>query len=109
MKILPQINYFFSLLAVIPTEKWFQSLNSSISQFFWKNKKAKIKYSTLQKNKLQGGLEAPNFLYYFLANQLQYIVKWLKPNNNNTSWIDLEQTYCPNLKLSDLPFLNTSL
>ena len=62
MKTLPQINYLFSMLPTTPTDQWFKSLNSSINQFYWKNKKTKISLSTLQKKKSQGGLEAPNFL-----------------------------------------------
>lgn len=62
-----------------------------IVKFNWKNKKAKISLSTIQKNKCIGGLEAPNFLHYYLANQIQDIIKWVHPNAANNSWIELEQ------------------
>lgn len=78
------------------------------TQFYWKNKKAKIKLTTSQKNKTQGGLEAPNFIYYFLANQLQYLVKWTKPPLNCT-WLQLEQSYFKHLNLADISSLNTTL
>ena len=109
MKILPHINYFFSMLPITPTEKWFKSLDSLITHFYWKNKKAKIKLSTLQKNKSQGGLDAPNFSVYYLSNQIQYIAQWIHQTNHNASWADLEQHYCKNISLSDLPFLNTTI
>ena len=64
---------------MIPTHStltWFNSLNSIITKFYWKNKTPRIKLTTLQKPKLQGGLDAPHFYFYSLANQLQYIYKW---------------------------------
>ena len=109
MKILPHINYLFSMLPIIPTDKWFKSIDSITTHFYWKNKKAKIKLSTLQKNKSQGGLDAPNFYFYYLANQTQYIAKWIHQTNHNNSWSDLEQHYCQNIALLDLPFLNTTI
>lgn len=84
MKTLPQINYLFSLLPITPTDNWFQTLNSLTTQFYWKNKKPRISLSTLQSTKSQGGLEAPNFLQYFLSNQLQYLLKWIHKDNYST-------------------------
>lgn len=107
MKILPKLNYLFTSIPVTPPDKWFNQLNSLCTKFYWNNKQAKIKLATLQKNKTQGGLEAPHFINYFLANQLQYLVKWTKPINN--AWIQLEQSYFKYLQLADIPSLNTSL
>lgn len=53
-----------------PTLSWFKSLDPSITKFYWKNKTQRIKLATLQKTKLKGGLNAPNFTYYSIANQL---------------------------------------
>lgn len=75
---------------------FFQITQATISHIYRKNKKAKIKYSTLQKNKSQGGLEAPN--------QLQYTLNQINLTNNNTSWMQLEQTHCQNLSVAALPF-----
>lgn len=41
LKILPHINYYFSMLPVTPTDKWFKSIDSLITHFYWKNKKNK--------------------------------------------------------------------
>ena len=37
------------LMAFIRTDNWFKSIDSVTTHFYWKNKKAKIKLSTLQK------------------------------------------------------------
>ncbi|MDG2565841.1 hypothetical protein P7M21_25800, partial [Vibrio parahaemolyticus] len=54
-------------------------------------------------------MDAPNFKHYYLANQLQYLLKWLYPNEDYNSWLELEQADCNNIKLSDLPFITTTL
>lgn len=84
------------MLPTTPSDKWFKSLDSLISHFYWKNKTPKISLEKLQKTKSQGGLEAPNFQYYFLANQLQYLYKWIYNKNHNNSWMELEQNQCKN-------------
>ena len=109
MKILPKINYLFSMIPFKPKSKWFQSLDSAIGKFYSKNKQAKISLTTLQKNKPEGGLEAPNFMHYYLANQLQYLTKWIHPHEEYNSWLELEQLDCNHIKLSDLPFITSTL
>uniref|UniRef100_A0A3Q1CLT5 Reverse transcriptase domain-containing protein n=1 Tax=Amphiprion ocellaris TaxID=80972 RepID=A0A3Q1CLT5_AMPOC len=109
MKILPKINYLFSMIPFKPTSKWFQSLDSAIGKFYSKNKKAKIRLTTLQKNKSEGGLEAPNFMYYYLSNQIQYLTKWIHPHEEYNSWLELEQLDCNQIKISDLPFITSAL
>lgn len=59
------------MIPTTPTDNWFKTLNSLTTQFYWKYKKPRISLSTLQNKKSHGGLEAPNFHHYFLANQLQ--------------------------------------
>lgn len=52
-----------------------------ISVKIWmKNKTPCIKLSNLQKQKSQGGLEAPNTELYYLSNQLKYLIKWFSCN-----------------------------
>lgn len=97
------------MIPIKPSAKRFQSLNSIVSNFYWKNKKTKISLSTLQRNKLKGGLEAPNFNHYYLANQLQYPTKWFHCNKAHISWIELEQADSNNIKISDLPFIGSNI
>ncbi len=92
-----------------PTPTWFKSLDSIITKFYWKNKTTRIKLTTLQQPKLQGGLDAPHFHFYSLANQLQYIYKWTHPNHLDHTWLDMEQTLCKDIQISDIPFLSQSI
>ena len=109
MTILPKINYLFSMIPSQPTHTWFKSLDSTITKFYWKNKTPRIKLTTLQKSKLQGGLEAPHFQHYFLSNQLQYIYKWTHPHHSDSTWLDIEQALCKDVQISDTPFLSQAI
>lgn len=80
MSVLPKINYLFRMIPIQPTKKWFNTLNSTINNFYWKNQKPRIALNMLQKSKEQGGLSAPNFQYYYLAAQLHHLTNWI----NNT-------------------------
>lgn len=109
MKILPQINYLFSMIPITPTDYWFKKLNSLTTHFYWKNKKPRIALTTLQNAKHLGGLEAPNFMHYYLANQLQYLYKWTQQQTHSDPWLDLEQYLCSPNSIADLPFLPQSI
>ncbi len=65
--------------------------------------------SHLQKKKSQGGLDSPIFFMYYLANQLQFINKWMHNDLDNEAWMDLEQHDSKDIKLSDLPFIGLSI
>lgn len=87
----------------------YKSLDTNITKFLSKGKTQRISLKTLQKRKYSGGLELPNFYHYFLANRLQYISRWIKSNSSDSPWLDLEQTVCGKLKISDLPFISSSI
>lgn len=72
----------FSLISVRPPPTWFNSVDSKITKFNWKNKSPRIKLTTLQKPKGLGGLDGPNFHNYFLANQLNITTRWIYPTNS---------------------------
>ncbi|CAJ1048216.1 LINE-1 retrotransposable element ORF2 protein [Xyrichtys novacula] len=109
MTILPKISYLCSMIPTHPPLTWFHSLDSSINKFYWKNKPPRVKLATLQKSKSLGGLNAPNFHHYSLANQLQYIYKWTHPTQSDSTWLDIEQTVSKDIHLSDLPFLSQTI
>uniref|UniRef100_A0AAR2LML4 Reverse transcriptase zinc-binding domain-containing protein n=1 Tax=Pygocentrus nattereri TaxID=42514 RepID=A0AAR2LML4_PYGNA len=109
MMILPKVNYLFLMIPNKPSIAWFKSLDSNISKFLWKSKTSRISLKTLQKLKCSGGLELPNFYHYFLANRLQYVSRWMKSNRSDSPWLDLEQTLCGKLKISDLPLISSSI
>lgn len=109
MTVLPKINYLFSFIPTQHSLNWFKSLDSIITRFYWKNKPPRIKCITLQKPKSLGGLEAPHLYPYSLANQLQYIYKWIHPTQSDIIWLDIEQSLCENLRISDISFLSPSI
>lgn len=109
MTVLPKLIYLFSMIPIQPITSWFKSLHSTITKFYCKNKTPRIKLTTRQKSKTLGGLAAPNFFHYALANQLQYIHKWMHPTPTESIWLDLEQTICKNIHISDLPFCSQSI
>jgi len=92
-----------------PSNAWLKSLDSAITKFYWKNKTPRIKLSTLQKPKSLGGLDAPNFTPYCLANHLQYIHRWTHPNQSDITWLDLEQNLYGNFQIADLPFFTQTI
>lgn len=109
MTILPNLNYLFSMIPTQPTLTWFKSLDSITTKFYWKNKTPRIKLTTPQKPKTQGGLEAPHFYHYYLANQLHNRYKWIHPNPSENTWLDVEQTICKDIHISDLPFYSQTI
>uniref|UniRef100_A0A8C5G154 Reverse transcriptase domain-containing protein n=1 Tax=Gouania willdenowi TaxID=441366 RepID=A0A8C5G154_GOUWI len=104
-----KINYLFSMIPLKPPTQRFKRLDSAITKFYARNKKPKISLSTLQKNINEGGLEAPNFMHYYLANQILYLTEWLKPKDYYNTWLEIEQLDYKHIKLSDLLFITTTL
>lgn len=107
MMVLPKLNYLFSMIPYQPPAQWFKTLNSNVTMFLWKNKPPRISLKTLQKAKDAGGLDLPNFYYYYIANRIKYIHKWFNPSPHDVSWHVIEQAYCGDIQLADLPFIST--
>lgn len=91
------------MIPTTPTDHWFKKLDSLTTHFYWIDKKTRIALSTLQNSKHWGRLEAPNFMYYFLASQLQYLYKWTQQQIHSDPWLDLEQKLCSPNSITDLP------
>lgn len=109
MMILPRLNYLFSMIPIQPTAKWFNTLDTTRTSFYWKNKTPRIKLTTLQQSQTQGGLEAPIFLHYYLTNQLQYLRKWIHSTHHYHPWLDIEQTDCQDVSIRALPFISPTI
>ena len=99
MTVLPKVNYLSSMLPVAPPTNWFKSLGTAVSKFNWKNKPPRIKLTTLQNPNTHGGLEAPNSDSYVLTTPLQYILKWINPDQTDSTWTDTEQTQCKDIRI----------
>lgn len=46
--ILGMINYLFSVISIKSSVPWFKSLDSMVSQYYWKNKKARNELFTFE-------------------------------------------------------------
>lgn len=65
MDTLPRINIFSSMIPLPPPIGYWDKLNKVISKFDWGGKWPRIKFSTLQRSKSDGGLAVPNSKLYF--------------------------------------------
>lgn len=104
MNILPRFNFLFFMLPMQPPPDFFKSTHSQFSQFIWAGKRARIRLSTLQRPKEEGGLALPDLKLYFLAFHIRSIHVWMDPKSN-IPWrpIEAKLTY-PN-QLTDIPFM----
>uniref|UniRef100_A0A803J9H5 Reverse transcriptase domain-containing protein n=1 Tax=Xenopus tropicalis TaxID=8364 RepID=A0A803J9H5_XENTR len=104
MNILPRLLYIFQSLPMKPPIEFFPTLNKLITKFVWNNKAPRIRRSTLQRTKLNGGTGLPNFQRYHQACVLQCLTDWTFYNHSK-AWITIEQTYTTQ-PLKFLPWLS---
>lgn len=85
MTILPKSMYKFQMLPIRIPQTYFQILKTLISTFIWQNKKQKIKFSVISKNKLQGGL---NYNLVLISR----VLDWTK-DTKEKKWVQTEKQY----------------
>jgi len=100
MMILPKLSYLFQCIPIFLPKSFFKSLDQMISTFVWQGKRPRIKCHVLQRNRENGGLALPNFIYYYWAANIQKISYWLR--SSLTDWCLLEARSC---RLTCLPAL----
>jgi len=83
----------------------FKELNKSISNFLWKGKAPRVKYTYLQASCANGGLNLPNFRLYYLAAQFRSVWCWLHSEDHEIRWLSIEQHLLRGVPLRVLPFL----
>ena len=64
MNILPRINFVSSMVPLPPPSDYWRKLQSATSKFIWNRKRPRLKWSTLQRRRENGGLAVPNFELY---------------------------------------------
>lgn len=107
MNVLPRINFVSSMLPLPPPVKYWNKLQSATTRFIWQGKKPRLKLSTLQRLKEDGGLSLPNFKTYYWASTLRPLVSWFDPAVS-VSWRELEESMVRPVQLRDLLFVNIS-
>ncbi len=106
MNLLPQVNFFFSMLPLSPPPGYFKEINSIISKFIWNDKCPRIKLTTLQHTNRAGGLAVPNFELYYWSFQLKALHNWVDPQST-VSWRVIEADKVKPNRLQDILFTGT--
>ncbi len=107
MNILPRINFVSSMLPLSPPANYWKKLDSLLIKYVWNGKRPRIKWSTLQKSKVEGGWGCPNFKWYHWSFILLSVVKWFDPCSQS-SWKQIEKYLISPINLQDFLFSGIS-
>ena len=103
MNVLPRINFVSSMLPLPTPAGFWQKLDTKLRKFIWNGKKSRIKLSTLQRDKPQGGWACPNFKLYHWAFVLRSLKQWFDAEPASP-WKTIEQELVHPLRLKDVAF-----
>lgn len=92
MNILPRFLFLLQCLPIFLSKSFIHMLDKMISKFIWAGKNPRVRRTTLQKSKSDGGLALPNLLFYYWAANLQKIHAWY--NSPTLDWCTMEDASC---------------
>lgn len=98
MNILPKFLYVFQSIPLPPPPLFFLNLRRLLSKFIWSNRKPRLRLSLLYLPYERGGLQLPNFLWYYWAAQLRAAMFWFS-KQSNLSWLQVEKLATKGLSL----------
>lgn len=104
MNILPKYLYLFQMLPTLVPKSFFKQLNTSLTQFIWRNNPPRIKLTVLQSPLEKGGLKAPNFEYFYWAAHVRAIWMWQREQAHPPMWKQIEQHHLN--KLESVPYIS---
>ncbi len=78
MALLPKFLFLLQCIPLFLPKKFFKSLDQIITTFLWGGKTPRVRYSLVQKLKFNGGLELPNFLFYYWSAHIHKCIHWLQ-------------------------------
>lgn len=98
ISILPKLLYYFQTLP-LPLSKVFYDKLKLLAQFIWNDRKARLHLKLLHLPYERGGLQLPNFRWYYMAAQLTSALNYFR-TTPPPAWVDIEQSYTPDLPLN---------
>ena len=105
MNVLPRIHFVSSMVPLPPPSDYWSKLQSAVPTFIWKRKRPRLKMSTLQRRREDGGLSVPDFKFYFWSFVLRPLLTWFNPSIS-VSWCSLESSMIEPWSLHDVLFVN---
>lgn len=88
MVILPKILYKFQTIQPALLQTFFQTM---ILRCIWQGKKTRIQFSLLSRDKIHGGLAAPDIKRYYNAVIITLMIEWTNIKSEKR-WVKLENT-----------------
>lgn len=89
MNVLPRLLYLFRNLPIAVSENHFREWDKWISRFIWQGRRPRIKYTTLQLAKGNGGLGLPCLRNYYNAAQVAPLLYWCN-DTYKAKWKEIE-------------------
>lgn len=82
------------MLPIPIPQMYFEILKTIILKFVWQNKKQRIKFSVVSKNKLQGGLAVPDVKAYYNSVFISRVLDLTKDTKKKKKkrWVQIEKT-----------------
>ncbi|KAM4034354.1 olfactory receptor 1L4-like [Anomaloglossus baeobatrachus] len=98
---LPKLLYIFRTIPLLIKKKPLQKLQTQLTSFVCGKTKPRVAQSTLNKNRINGGLGMPNIRAYYQAMTIKSSQKYWN-RGDKPAWVGLEDSYCPNIEVGDL-------
>ena len=93
MVTLPKITYKFQMLPIEIPQSFFEILKSMLIKHIWKNKKPRVNFATITREKKHRGLAAPDINRYYKATIIAHMVEWgNKDKEKEKKWIRMENS-----------------
>lgn len=93
MSVMPRFLFLFQTVPIFIPKSFFKDLDKVISTFIWNKKIPRIRKGYLERQKEDGELSLPNFLYYYWAVNAHKLLFWGSRVSDDDCpfWCQMEQ------------------